>query len=114
MVDLNEVFKYVSPIILIACLTLGYVIKHAFNNKKVNAFIPLICAGVGIIANVWYLNSFTLETVVAGAVSGLAATGMHQMFKNLLKLPEMDEDIFIEYGKNEEDSQELTGNHFKK
>ena len=114
MVDLNEVFKYVSPIILIACLVLGYTLKHAFNNKRVNAFIPLICAVVGIIANVWYLGSFTLETIVAGGVSGLAATGMHQMFKNLLKLPEEDEDISIEYGENKDNTQALVGEHFKK
>lgn len=51
MFDFEQITTLISPIIVIACMTLGYIIKHTFKNKKVNAFIPLICAIVGIVAN---------------------------------------------------------------
>lgn len=51
MFDFEQITTLISPIIVIACMTLGYIIKHTFKNKKVNAFIPLICAIVGVVAN---------------------------------------------------------------
>lgn len=51
MFDFEILSSLISPIIVVACLTLGYVIKHGFQNKTVNAFIPLILATVGAVAN---------------------------------------------------------------
>ena len=114
MFDFETISSLISPIIVVACLTLGYVIKHGFQNKTLNAFIPLILATVGAIANVWYVELIDLPTIVAGAVSGLAATGLYEGFTNILNLPKLSQeqaDIKIEDG-NPQDTGELTGKHF--
>ena len=114
MFDFEILSSLISPIIVVACLTLGYVIKHGFQNKTINAFIPLILATVGAVANLWYVGAIDLPTLVAGAVSGLAATGLYEGFTNILNLPKLSQeinDIQIEYG-NPTDTGELTGKHF--
>lgn len=70
---------YFSPIILIACLCVGYVIKGVFSNPKVNRFIPLIVMVLGLILNVWFEGSITLPVMVVGMVSGLASTGLYEL-----------------------------------
>lgn len=92
MFDFEILSSLISPIIVIACLTLGYVIKHGFQNRTLNAFIPLILASVGILANLWYIKILDLPTVVTGAVSGLAATGLYEGFTNILNLPNIKEE----------------------
>lgn len=52
MFDFDVLSELISPIIVVACLTLGYIIKHGFKNKTLNAFIPLIVAITGTITNV--------------------------------------------------------------
>lgn len=68
------------------CLCIGYVIKHVIPTDKVNRFIPLIMAVLGVILNVW-LNGFvfTPEILLGGLASGLASTGLHQMFKQFIE-----------------------------
>ena len=68
------------------CLCVGYVIKHLVPSDAVNKFIPLIMAALGVLVNVW-LNgfSFTPEILLGGLVSGLASTGMHQLFKQFIE-----------------------------
>lgn len=109
MIDISIVTTFVSPIIVIACLIVGYLIKHTIENKTVNAFIPCILATLGIIANVWTMGIFTLETLITGAVSGLAATGLYEAFDNILNLPKTDP-IIIESGQTEQPQ----GKHFAK
>lgn len=77
--DLGIFADYFSPIILIACLCVGYVIKGVIGNEKVNRFIPLIVMVLGLILNVWFEGMFTLPIVVAGMVSGLASTGLYEL-----------------------------------
>ena len=68
------------------CLCVGYVIKHCIPSEKVNQFIPLVVALLGVIVNVW-LNEwgFTPEILLGGLISGLASTGMHQVFKQFIE-----------------------------
>ena len=84
--EIAMVQEYISPIALIICLAVGYVIKHVVPGEAVNQFIPLIVAllGVGICA--WSAMSVTPEVICQGLVSGLASTGMHEVFKNLLNI----------------------------
>ncbi len=49
--DLSVVTSYISPIILIACLGVGYTL-HTLNNKLLNSFIPIVSASIGIVAAV--------------------------------------------------------------
>ena len=83
--DFTVFTSLISPIIVVACLIVGYVLKNICPNEQVNRYIPLIVCVIGIICNVWALQSFTFSTVVAGAASGLASTGTYETFKNLIE-----------------------------
>ncbi len=115
--DLSFVTNYISPIILIACLGVGYTL-HTLNNKILNSFIPIISATLGIIAAVWSLGIFDLPTVVTGMISGLAATGMYEAFKNMLGLPQTYANVMalpeIPYGEVSEEDDIPHGEHFAK
>lgn len=116
--DLSFITNYISPLILIACLGVGYTL-HTLNNKILNSFIPIISATLGIIAAVWSLGTFDLSTVVTGMISGLAATGMYEAFKNMLGLPQTYANVMalpeIPYGEVlEEDDEIPRGEHFVK
>ena len=93
MVDLSVVLTFISPIIVIACLCVGFVIKNAIPNETVNRFIPIIVMILGIILNIWTAGLVTLETCVAGAVSGLASTGLYEAFKQILGLGKTSEEV---------------------
>lgn len=112
--DLSMLTDFVSPIILIACLGVGYTI-HSLNNKILNSFIPIISASLGIILAIWSLHSFTLPVVVTGMISGLASSGLYEAFKNMLNLPATAA-IEIPYGEEIEDASNFfeikTGRHF--
>ena len=77
---------YIVLIAMGICLCVGYVIKHVIPSDKVNRFIPLIMAVLGVGINVW-LNAFafTPEILLGGLASGLASTGMHQVFKQFIE-----------------------------
>ena len=76
---------YMILIVVGICLCVGYVLKNLVPSDKVNRFIPLTMAVLGIVINVW-LNAFafTPEILLAGMISGLASTGMHQAFKQFI------------------------------
>ena len=76
-----EIFAtYIVPVIVGICLIVGYLIKN-FTGAD-NRFIPLVVTLLGVGLAVW-MNwpAVTPEVILGGAVSGLASTGMHQMFK---------------------------------
>lgn len=76
---------YMVLMVVGICLCVGYVLKNIVPSEKVNKFIPLIMAVLGIVINVW-MNAFafTPEILLSGMFSGLASTGMHQAFKQLI------------------------------
>lgn len=77
---------YVVLAVMGICLCVGCVIKNLIPTDKINRFIPLIMALLGIGINIW-LNGFavTPEILLAGMVSGLASTGLHQVFKQFIE-----------------------------
>lgn len=77
---------YLVLIVVGICICIGYVIKHLIPTDKVNRFIPLIMAVLGVVLNVW-LNGFAFspEILLGGLASGLASTGMHQLFKQFIE-----------------------------
>lgn len=78
---LNE---YMLPMVLGICLCIGYVIKKWIKDVD-NKYIPTICAILGIVISSWMNGfSFTPQVVLGGMVSGLASTGMHQLFTQYL------------------------------
>lgn len=66
------------------CLCVGFVIKNIIPNQKVNRFIPLIMAVLGVGLNIWINLAITPEILLGGLVSGLASTGMHQLFSQFI------------------------------
>ena len=78
--------NYLVAIVTGICLCVGYVLKNYIPTKTVNKFIPLIMAVLGVILNVW-LNgfAFTPEILLGGLASGLASTGLHQLFKQFIE-----------------------------
>lgn len=85
---LNE---YLVLIVVGICLCVGYVIKHYIPSDKVNKYIPLIMAVLGVILNVW-VNGFifTPAILLGGLFSGLASTGLHQAFKAFIENKEKE------------------------
>lgn len=77
--------NYVVLVVVAICLCVGYVLKNIITTKKVNKFIPLIMAALGIILNIWINFSVTPEILLGGMVSGLASTGMYEAFKQFIK-----------------------------
>lgn len=71
---------YLVPVIVGICLVAGYLIKHMTSAD--NKIIPVVVTILGIALAVW-INwpEITPEVILGGAVSGLASTGMHQLFK---------------------------------
>lgn len=85
MLDLNVLSNYLVLVVVGICVCAGYVIKTSLDFIP-NKYIPLIMFILGIVLNVWLSKwSITPEIVLGGAISGLAATGCHQAFKNMLE-----------------------------
>ena len=85
--DITFLNEYFIHVIVGICLCTGYVIKTSVS-KVPNNFIPLIMAILGLVINVWINSSVNPSIVLGGLFSGLASTGLHQLFKNLIKVEE--------------------------
>lgn len=81
---------YMMPIVVGICLCIGYVIKKWIKDVD-NKYIPTLVAVVGIVLALW-INAWQLtpEVILSGLVSGLASTGMHQLFKQYIESGEND------------------------
>lgn len=83
--DFSVLTKYFVVVVLVACLVMGYIIKHATFLKWIpNDDIPVILAVIGAIMNS-IVSGISVESIVYGAVMGLASTGMHQAFKRWIE-----------------------------
>ena len=78
--------EYSVPVIVGICLCVGFILKNVITADKINKFIPLIVAVIGVVVNAW-LNAWTItpEILLSGMFSGLASTGMHQLFKQFIE-----------------------------
>ena len=73
-------------IVVAVCLCVGYVLKHLVPTDKINPFIPLIMAVLGIFMNVWISGfKITPEILLGGMISGLASTGLYEAFKQFIE-----------------------------
>lgn len=79
-------------VVVLACLIVGYIIKHTTFLKKIsNDDIPAILAIVGAVLN-GAVSGWSIENVVYGAFMGLASTGLHQAFKSFVEGDSMSDD----------------------
>lgn len=83
--DISFVTEFISPIALLVCLVVGFILK-SFGSAKVNRFIPVIVAILGLLICAWDAMAFTPSICAAGLISGLASTGLYEAFKQLLGL----------------------------
>ena len=81
--DFTILTEYFVLVVLVACLIVGYIIKTSFN-KVPNKYIPTILAVLGAILNP-IVSGLSVETIVYGALMGLASTGMHQAFTRFIE-----------------------------
>lgn len=82
--NLEFVFEHFVPIVLVACLVIGYIIKKSLDIIP-NKYIPMILAVAGAFISCVAGGGLTLDNVVYGAVTGLASTGMHQAFMRIIE-----------------------------
>ncbi len=88
MVDISELLNYANILIVGVCLCVGYVIKNLIPSQKINRFIPLIMAFLGVVLAIWIYGAFTPEILLIGLFSGLASTGLYEAFRNLISTKE--------------------------
>lgn len=82
--DLSYLTEYAVPIIVGICLCVGYIVKNIIPSEEINKYIPLIMGVLGVALNVWVNMDFTAEILLAGLFSGLASTGLYEMFRNII------------------------------
>lgn len=83
--NFEELAQHFVLVVVVACLVVGYIIKHASFLKWIpNNDIPVILAVIGAVMNV-LVGGFTIENIVYGALMGLASTGMHQAFTRFIE-----------------------------
>jgi len=73
----------IMPIITAACLCIGYVMKKWLPTD--DKWIPTVLMILGALSGL-FLFGIDYEGIVKGMVSGLAAVGLHQVFKQHMKL----------------------------
>ena len=94
----------IIPIIVAGCFCLGYIIKKWMptDDKWIPTIVCIMGGILGFIITDKSTSVSVITGIVAGAVSGLASTGVHQMIKQHLKLPMGDEELYT-MGKGEDD-----------
>lgn len=81
--DFSQLTQYFVLVVMVACLVVGYILKTSFD-KLPNKYIPTILAVVGAVLNV-FVGDLSVESVVYGALMGLASTGLHQAFTRFVE-----------------------------
>ena len=70
------------------CLCVGYVIKNSLDfipNKYIPAIMLVLGTTINILMN---LNEINAEVILVGMLSGLASTGLYELFKNFINKEE--------------------------
>ena len=86
--DLSVLNNYLVIVVVGICLCVGYVIKHSLDFIP-NKYIPLIMLVLGTVINVFMnINNVNAEVFLGGMLSGLASTGLHQVFSKFINKEE--------------------------
>ena len=92
--DINIIDEMIMPIITAACLCIGFVMKKWMPTD--DKWIPTVLLVLGAISGL-ILFGADYEGVVKGMVSGLAAVGLHQTFKQHIKADDKPEADLTDY-----------------
>lgn len=82
----NETFV---AVVMIACLVIGYIIKTSLDfipNKYIPTILAIFGAGINVV-----VSGESIDSVVYGALMGLASTGFYEMFRNFVEGRKGDE-----------------------
>lgn len=106
--DINFIMDFFVPCIVALSLCVGFVMRNFLPTD--NKWIPLALLIIGAISGV-IVSGFSYSGIVSGAVSGLAAVGLNQAFKQALGLNvrpdiEMTDEEVQEHELNEEEDDE--------
>ena len=72
-------------VVVLGCVIVGYLIKHATFLKWIpNNDIPVILAVLGAILNV-IVGGLSVDIIVYGAFNGLVAVGLHETFRQFIE-----------------------------
>lgn len=83
--DFTMLTEHFVLVVMVACLVIGYIVKHATFLKWIpNNDIPVILAVFGAVLNL-PVSGLSIESAVYGALMGLASTGLHQAFKKWIE-----------------------------
>lgn len=105
--NMNFIDGMIMPIITAACLCIGFVMKQWMPTD--DKWIPTVLLVIGAISGL-ILFGVDYEGIVKGMVSGLAAVGLHQVFKQHMKLEPStynEDDMEDEDGEVEEPFDEI-------
>lgn len=75
---------YLVLVVVGICLCVGFIIKNLIPTDKANRFIPIIVATLGVGLNIWVNLSITPDVLLGGLVSGLASTGLYEVFHQFI------------------------------
>lgn len=76
---------YMVWVVVGICLCVGYIIKYVLPGKAINQYIPLIVGVLGVLLNIWVCSwTITPDVILGGLASGLASTGMYELFRNFI------------------------------
>ena len=87
---LDFITEMYIPLVMVLCLVVGYIAKKWIKDVD-NKWIPTIVTVVGVIAAL-VIQGVSVEIGIAGAVTGLASTGLHQLFTRLIEGDEKEGD----------------------
>ena len=82
--DISTLASYAVPVIVGICVCVGYVLHSIVPTDKVNKYIPLIMAVLGVGLNCWIAWNVSPNIILGGMFSGLASTGMYEVFSQLI------------------------------
>lgn len=82
--DLTFLSEFIVVITLAFCLGGGYVIKTSLDFIP-NKYIPLIMGIIGVVFNCFVAGAIDPTVIVTGLISGLASTGMYELFRNFIE-----------------------------
>lgn len=81
--DLSIINEMIIPVIVIFSLIVGYIMKKWLPiDNKIIPTVLTICGG--ILGG--FISGWNIESITAGMLSGLASTGLHQVFYQYLKI----------------------------
>ena len=81
--DISFLTEYMVPVIMGLCLCVGFIVKKWVADVD-NKYIPTICAVLGVTLAIWMSwPTIDASVILSGFVSGLGATGIDQLVKQI-------------------------------